>query len=603
MVDCWCTHLKKHHLLHNHEVGRITMSTQNFNGAQLAILSNRFEGISRKMGNTLLRTGRSGVLNRARDFSCCIVTKDCELLATAESLPIHVLSGPDLMAKSMHEFHPNLKKGDAFLHNSPYHGCSHAADHTLIVPIIDDQGEHHFTVLVKAHQADIGNSVPTTYHGTAKDVYDEGALIFPCVQAQRDYKNIEDIVRMCEVRIRVPEQWRGDYLALVGAARIGEREILAMGKEMGWESLHQFTKQWFDYSELRMKQAIQTIATGSITTSSTHDAVDDKQSSQGIEIKATVLVDSENGRIQVDVRDNPDCMPNGLNLSESCARTAILVGIYNSIDHTVPKNSGSFRCVDSMLREGCIAGIPTHPYSCSVATTNISDRLACCVQMAFAELGEHNGMAELGPSTTPSDAVVSGVDPQTNKPFVNQLFLGHTCGAGSAHSDGWLTSCHVGNAGMSFLDSIELDELYHPILIKQRSLIQDSEGAGEQRGAPGLCTEYAPMGFSLEVGYVSDGTINPAQGVKGGGRGSKARQVKKTRDGELIELPAFSLETIEDGESIISWCCGGGGYGNPKNRDKALVIKDVKEGYISAKRALEVYGVDVHSNNSKGSTI
>ena len=66
-------------------------------GAQLAILHNRFEGICRKMGNTLLRTGRSGVLNRAKDFSCCIVTGDCALLAAAESLPIHVLSGPDLM--------------------------------------------------------------------------------------------------------------------------------------------------------------------------------------------------------------------------------------------------------------------------------------------------------------------------------------------------------------------------------------------------------------------------------------------------------------------------------------------------------------------------
>ncbi|RLA05256.1 MAG: hydantoinase B/oxoprolinase family protein [Gammaproteobacteria bacterium] len=571
------------------------MTTKKMDGAQLAIFSNRFEGVSRKMGNTLLRTGRSGVLNRARDFSCCIVTRDCELLATAESLPIHVLSGPDLMAKSMHGFFPELKKGDAFLHNSPYHGCSHAADHTLIVPVIDDEGEHHFTVLVKAHQADIGNSVPTTYHGTAQDVYDEGALIFPCVQAQRDYKNIEDIVRMCEMRIRVPEQWRGDYLALVGAARIGEREILAMGKEIGWDSLHQFTDQWFDYSERRMQQAIKELPAGVATRSAIHDAIDG--SDAGIEIKATVKVDSENGRIEVDVRDNPDCMPNGLNLSESTSRTAILVGIFNSIDHSVPKNAGSFRCVDTLLREGCIAGIPKHPFSCSVATTNIADRLACSVQMAFAELGDGSdqsfGMAELGPSTAPSDAVISGIDPETNKPFVNQLFLGHTCGAGSGHSDGWLTSCHVGNAGMSFLDSIELTELYHPILIKQRSLIQDSEGAGRHRGAPGLCTEYAPMGFVLEAGYVSDGTINTAQGVKGGGRGSAARQYRRSPDGELITLPAFSMETIKDGESIVSYCCGGGGYGNPKDRDPELVRKDVGEGYISEKRAAEVYGVDI----------
>src|SRR5690349_4805412 len=143
---------------------------QRVDGVRLAILSNRWEAIARKMANTLLRTGRSGVLATARDFSCCVVTADCRLLATAESIPIHVLSGPDLMAKSMKVLHPDLKPGDAFLHNSPYHGCSHAADLSILVPIFDSSGRHRYTAVVKAHQADIGNSLPTTYMGSAKDV-------------------------------------------------------------------------------------------------------------------------------------------------------------------------------------------------------------------------------------------------------------------------------------------------------------------------------------------------------------------------------------------------------------------------------------------------
>ena len=116
----------------------INKKKKHLDGGQLAILANRFEGVSSKMGNTLLRTGRSGVLNRAKDFSCCILTSDHKLLSVAESLPIHVLSGPDIMAASMVEFLKKLKKGDAFLHNSPYHGCSHPADHTIIMPVIDD---------------------------------------------------------------------------------------------------------------------------------------------------------------------------------------------------------------------------------------------------------------------------------------------------------------------------------------------------------------------------------------------------------------------------------------------------------------------------------
>src|SRR5262249_19529569 len=189
---------------------------------ELAVLSHRMDRIAAKMQNTLLRTARSGVINNGRDFSCCILTADARLVTVGESLPIHVMVGPDLMARSMLEFHKRLRPGDAFLHNSPYHGCSHPADHSILVPVIDEQGEHRFTVMAKAHQADIGNALPTTYMATARDVYEEGALIFPAVKVQEDYRDVEDVIRVCLMRIRVPEQWRGDYLASLGAARIGE---------------------------------------------------------------------------------------------------------------------------------------------------------------------------------------------------------------------------------------------------------------------------------------------------------------------------------------------------------------------------------------------
>ena len=126
-------------------------------------------------------------------------------------------------------------------------------------PSSTSSGVHRFTSLVKGHQADCGNSVPTTYFSTAKDVYEEGALIFPCVKVQSDYKDIDDIIRMCKLRIRVPEQWWGDYLALIGSARIGEREVLEFGREVGWEALDDFVEQWFDYSEQVMAEAIRAL--------------------------------------------------------------------------------------------------------------------------------------------------------------------------------------------------------------------------------------------------------------------------------------------------------------------------------------------------------
>ncbi|MBO6782791.1 MAG: hydantoinase B/oxoprolinase family protein [Alphaproteobacteria bacterium] len=561
-------------------------------GVQLALLANRLDGVVRKMANTLLRTGRSGVLNTARDFSCCIVTADHQLLTATESLPIHVLSGPDIMARSMAEFHPELKRGDAFLHNSPYHGCSHPADHTILVPVVDNSGRHRFTVEAKAHQADIGNSIPTTYHARARDVYEEGALIFPAVRVQRDYENIEDIVRMCRLRIRVPDQWWGDYLAMVGAARIGERELTALGEEAGWDALEAFAGRFFDYSESRMDAALRELPAGEAGHSSTHDPIPGTPE-EGVTINVSVRTDPDAGRVAVDLRDNPDAMPCGLNLSEACARTAAMVGVFNSIDHTVPKNAGSFRRIDVHLRENCVVGIPKHPTSCSAATTNVADRVSNSVQASMAKISEDVGLAECGASSPPAAAVVSGTNPETGKDYVNQVFLGRTNGAASAHTDAWWTVGHVGNAGMCFLDSVELDELRLPIYVHARGFVPDSEGAGRMCGAPQGFAVFGPRAGRMSLIYNSDGTINGPKGVRGGLGAANAGQHKLSANGNEEEVPRVGQVYLEPGELMVSRSCGGGGYGPPAERDPERVAWQVAEGFLSVDRARDVYAVAV----------
>jgi N-methylhydantoinase B len=566
------------------------MSTPPLNGAEMAILMNRFEGITRKMTNTLYRTGLSAVLNLPRDFSCCIVTANCELLAAADALPIHVLIGPDMMARTMKIFHPDLKRGDAFLHNSPYHGGSHAADHVVLIPVIDDEGLHRFTVLTKAHQADCGNALPTTYMGTARDVYAEGALIFPAVKVQENYTTNEDLVRMCEMRIRVPEQWRGDFLAMMGSARIGEREVLALGKEIGWDRLEAFCGQWFDYSEQRMAARLAKLPAGRAEASSTHDPIPGTPP-EGVRVVAKINSKPDEGLIEVDLRDNIDALPCGLNLTEACTRSAVLIAVFNSIGGDIPRNAGSFRRVDIKLREGAIAGIPRHPTCCSVSTTNVADRLTHAVALSLAQLGEGFGTAEFGAFLPPSSAVISGKDPETGEPFVNQIFLGCTTGGGTPHEDCWLTYLHVGNGGMCFIDSVELDELYQPIVVYDRRIMRDTEGAGRHLGAPSLLVEFGPIGGEVEVAYVSDGRLNPPHGVHGGGTGGGSDQHLRRRDRTTEQLEAARTVVLADGESIISICCGGGGYGSPAQRDPARVKKDVEDGWISADRAGDIYRV------------
>ena len=104
---------------------------------------------------------------------------------------------------------------------------------------------------------DTFDALPTTYSASAKDVYEEGTLVFPAVQVQRDYAPVEDIMRMCMARIRVPQQWHGDFLASLGAARIAERRLKALCEKYGKEEIKKFIRNWFDYSENIMRRAIE----------------------------------------------------------------------------------------------------------------------------------------------------------------------------------------------------------------------------------------------------------------------------------------------------------------------------------------------------------
>jgi N-methylhydantoinase B len=562
---------------------------------QMAVAQSRLEGAVRAMIHTLLRSARSGILGVAKDFSCCILNADDEVVASAGSIPIHVMQGPDMMAKWMKRFHPHLERGDAFLHNSPYHGNSHAADWSILVPVIDYQGVHRFTVLAKAHQGDCGNGEPTTYAINARDVYEEGALIWPCVKAQENYRDNEDLIRTCQMRIRVPEQWWGDYLALVGSARIGERRLLELLDELGPEVLSAYGHQLFEESEERMIRAIRSLPRSRRTAVSVHDPF--PRLPDGVPIQVTVDVDPDDARITVDLRDNPDCLPVGINLSEACARTAALIGVFNSIGKVasigdeLAANAGSFRRVSVRVRENCCVGIPRHPHSVSAATTNLQDRVANATMRCFADIMEGIGLAEFGAPVPPSGAVISGTDPRTGKPFINQLQLAAAGGPGGPTADGWLTAYSTGANGMMFKDSVEIDEVKHPIRVLEQRILSDTAGDGRRRGAPSALVRIQAVDTSIEFMINSDGTVNHPRGVRGGHDGMPADQWVQQAGGGLRSVGAFHRETISPGDVMVSVSSSGGGYGSPCERPIAEVVRDVEEGWLTPGRAAEIYGV------------
>jgi N-methylhydantoinase B len=216
----------------------------------------------------------------------------------------------------------------------------------------------------------------------------------------------------------------------------------------------------------------------------------------------------------------------------------------------------------------------------------------------MAELGEGAGLAEVGRCQPPSMGVISGVDPRTQKPFINQLMLAATGGPGAPHADGWLTILGIGAAGFLFRDSVEIDEMKYPIVVYRQAIIRDSEGAGRYRGAPGAYVEYGPLAAPLEIVYLSDGTENEIRGVRGGSGGSPAQQYTRDALGETSgELGCYARVVLQPRERIISASCGGGGYGSPTARDPLRVAKDVREGWVSHERARDVYRVVIDDSS------
>ena len=303
-------------------------------------------------------------------------------------------------------------------------------------------------------------------------------------------------------------------------------------------------------------------------------------------------MDPDNAMIEIDLRDNIDCVDCGLNQSEACAINNVVAGVFHSIEGDLPHNAGSFRRIVVHLRDGCVVGRPKFPHSASMATTNVADRLINLTQSAFAQLGDEQGLAEGGSAMAAGFAVVSGKDFRRNgEPYISQLQTSVNGGPASPHADGWVTYGIPVVSGLMYRDSIELDEIKHPMHFESMRLMHSTGGAGRFRGGPSTEVKYGPRRDPMTVVIPSDCQVYPARGVRGGKDGMPAKQWKVGANGNETALPNVVQFELQPGEYVRGLEAGGGGYGNPMERDPARVLKDVERRWETIERAREIYGV------------
>ncbi len=574
------------------------MVKEYFDPLSLSVMSGVVKSIIRDMSNTVLKTSRSSILMNGHDFSCGIITYDHRLLSVDEAMPVHV-TALELTTEPITKLFMDISEGDAYINNSPYHGGTHHADITVCIPVYFE-GSPIFWTLVRSHHADIGAPEPTSYLPYAKTIYEEG-LHLPCLRIQENYKDKDDLIRLISTKMRSPDIFIGDYRAQVGACRIGERRLKEFVSQYGIEHVKEFIESWINYGEKRAIIAIKDLPAGKYFYSTKHDPVPGV-ADDGIEISVSVTVDSEEGIITVDARNNIDIVEGGLNLSESCAIAACRIGVFYNLPDDIPHNHGSAKRIIPLLRDGCVVGRPIFPVGTSCATSNCMERLANAVQAAFSNMGAPYGLAEGGGNFSAGLGVVSGIDIRTeglSNAYITQLVVGLSGGPALYGYDGWLTYESVAGNGVMHYDSVEINEAMYPIIFHERRVAINSGGAGEWCGAPAVRGSYSPIKSPMIVYYCNDGGLNPANGVLGGLPGQCSGNWKII-DNNRIKLPDFHSEKVNPTEKIEYLTCAGGGYGNPKNRKPELVCRDVNRGWYDAEFAFKVFGVSLFLNPITG---
>jgi N-methylhydantoinase B len=566
----------------------------------MLILRRRFEAAILDMVNALFRSGRSGVLNTAMDFSCCITDSKLQTISSALGLPMHVTS-IDLIPRAVIEkFGTDIRPGDCFVNNSGYHGNTHCADFTLCAPVFVNS-ELVFYSVARAHLGDIGFPTPTTYSPLSRDLYEEG-LILPCVRIQREGRDVAEVVDICRANIRAPDQFYGDYLAVLAAVRTGDRNIQAICRQYGLQTVQAFLDQYQRYAEDMASAAIRRLPAGRVSREARHDS-DTPLYPEGIPVRATLAVDPEAARVTVDLRDNVDNLPLGINMTEATVLASCRNAVLGVLGPDVPRCSGAFRRIEVLMRHGSAIGRPRFPAATSAATTNLAQVLNPLIASMFDTLDPTLGSGFPTVGNPATCACVSGSDSRrAGRAFANQIIIGYWGGAALYGHDGWLTFGGSGAQGVLWQSSVEVVEQQQPLLVECLEIAVDSGGAGQWEGAPGAHLVYRVRDDSIRFTSNAAGRDFPPRGALGGLAGGPSLAWKIDCDGRRTLLRNSFDVTLARGEALDAVACGGGGYGDPLDRDPAAVAERLREGWISPVRARDVYGVVIDERCSVNAT-
>jgi N-methylhydantoinase B len=547
-----------------------------------SVILSRFNEIVNEMTLTLEYTAWSSNLALAHDYSCAIYDAVPRQVAMYDALPIHTTSMHLVLAEIARTFEGDVNEGDVFLCNAPYRGNTHVGDVVTAEPVFAD-GELRFWSVTKGHQLDVGAFIPASVVPQAKNVWQEGLHIPPLKIHDRG-KPREDVIDLYLSNLRYRDLLNGDLSAQLGSITKGRMRLQELIGEYGVETVMRYVDHMIEYSDRRMGEELSTVPDGVYNAVGWVDS--DGADATDVPIKVAVTIDGDHAT--VDYTGSGPQSPSGLNGTEATAVGAGAIPFMYYIDPDIPHNHGCLSHVDSSAPLGTICNA-AYPAATSAATIFPADLMQEVVNMALAPAAPDRVIA--GGARASNLPGLSGIDPKTGTAWGTMLFNGAGGGGGSKGADGWpIFATAAAMAGQKSL-AIEQIELLYPIVVNQMEAETDSMGVGVHLGGTGVRFELEPIGAPMEVVTFGDGLDNPPHGIIGGTPGIGGGQYVEGPDGHRRFVSANGYYVVADGERRISVSTGGGGYGNPIERDVEQVRRDVRDEIISRTVAFEEHGV------------
>ncbi|MDP8240462.1 MAG: hydantoinase B/oxoprolinase family protein [Candidatus Hatepunaea meridiana] len=550
----------------------------------LSIFQRSFKSITDEMSISLTKTTRSPILCEAKDFVTGLYDAEGRMLEQTENLPILSFSLGPVCKVILETYGDEIYPGDVIMHNDVFSMGNQNNDVAVFKPIFHNDRLIGWAA-AKGHQADIGGAVQGGYNPNATEVWQE-ALRIPAVKLYEKGNLRKDVWDLIFANIRLP-MVAEDIKAQIGACTLGERRLQALVGKYGIECFEDHKTELFNSTEKMMKKEIQSIPNG-VYEGASRVYYDGRH--PGTEFPIHVKITVEDEAITFDFSESSPQTNGFVNGTYTSTCSAITLTFLQMVNPDIPHNEGMIKPLKYIVPEGTILNA-SYPKATTFGN-HLCPQVADAIFKALSSAIPDKVTAGWGHLLC---SLFTGIHPRTGRKYVDINFLGMKGGSGALKGDNGYDHIGMIDASGGVLDQdYEMYEQQTPHRIIKHEYQKDSAGAGKWRGGLGVETEIRLGADNTTMVVFGDGDKAAPYGLFGG-KGSILNKISlEYPDGkEFVPMSKDLIEGIPAGTIYYQVASGGGGFGDPKERDTEKVVMDVKNEVCSKETAKEDYGVEI----------